>query len=278
MKKLYLSIIIFFLALTFGYSQIFNEAKTNLNGVMEPVGSWIDAGHNDNLDIILMGSNYIHNNQRIVSQLAKNSFNKEFVKVKNQFPPLTRGATATGDYDGDGDNDIIMSGISEANQLIIRLYRNDGPFHFTAIKDYFTPVSDGSIDWGDFDNDGDLDIIVAGKEFNGRLSTRIYRNDQGIFSEMDFGIPGIYDGSVDWGDYDKDGDMDILITGNNGGDPYTSIFKYENGRYVKLGLSLIPLWESEAKWGDLNNDGALDFFISGSDKNGYPVTYAYENK
>lgn len=278
MKKIYLSILIFFTAFTIGYSQIFNEAKTNLNGVMEPVGGWIDAGHNDVLDVLLMGNNYVNSNQRIVSQLAKNNLNKEFIKVSNNFPPLYRGASAVGDFDNDGDGDIIMTGISKANQLIIKLYRNDGSFHFTAIKDYFTPVSDGSIDWGDFDNDEDLDLIITGKEFNNKLSTRIYRNDKGIFSEMDFGIPGVYEGSVDWGDFDKDGDLDILITGNAGGEPYTAIFKYDNGRYVKLAQTMVQLWESEAKWGDLNNDGNLDFFISGADKNGYPVAYAYENK
>ncbi|NOY49253.1 MAG: VCBS repeat-containing protein [Chlorobi bacterium] len=278
MKRVNLFLIVFLAVSTISFSQVFNEAKSNLMGVMQPVGGWINAGHNDALDVLLMGDNYVHDNQKIVSQLAKNSLNREFVRVKNGFPPLHRGASATGDFDDDGDDDIIMTGLSRGNQVIIRLYRNDGPFHFTPIKDYFTPVTDGSIDWGDFDNDGDLDLIITGKEYNNKLSTKIYRNDKGIFSEMDFGIPGVYQGSVDWGDYDKDGDLDILITGNVGGKPYTAIYKYDNGRYAKLAQTMVQLWESEAKWGDLNNDGNLDFFISGADKNGNPVAYAYKNE
>jgi len=278
MKNIYYLLISFLLFQSVVYSQVFSEAKSNLVGVMQPVGTWIDAAHSDGLDVLLTGDYYLNDEHKIVSQLAKNKMNKEFVRVRSGFPSLYRGAAAKGDYDNDGDDDIIISGLTTNKQLIIRLYRNDGPFHFTAVKDYFTPVMDGSIDWGDFDNDDDLDIIITGKEFNNKLSTKIYRNDKGIFSEMDFGIPGVYDGSVDWGDFDADGDLDILITGNAGDMPYTAVYRYENGRYQKLAQSLVQLWESEAKWGDLNNDGNLDFFISGADNNGYPVTYAYKNE
>jgi len=278
MRKINLLLILFFLLASGLYSQVFNEAKNNINGVMQPVGDWIDAGHNGGLDVLLMGDYFQDENQKITAQLAKRGLNNDFTKVKNIFPPLYRGASAIGDYDNDGDDDIIISGISTNKQLIIRLYRNEGPYHFTAVKDYFTPVMDGSIAWGDFDNDEDLDIIVTGREYNNKLSTKIYRNDKGLFNEMDFGIPGVYEGSVDWGDYDKDGDLDVLITGNAGNKPYTAIFKYENGRYVKLAQTLAQLWESDAQWGDLNNDGNLDFFITGADKNGYPIAFAYKNE
>lgn len=278
MRRIYLLFFILIAFSNFAASQVFNKAKSNMIGVMQPIGTWIDAGHNDGLDVLLMGDYYSNDSQKIISQLAKNSLNKEFVRVKNSFPAIHRGDIAKGDYDNDGDDDFIVSGLTDNKQLIIRLYRNDGPFHFTPVKDYFTPVMDCSIDWGDFDNDDDLDLIITGKEFNNKVSTRIYRNDKGLFSEMDFGIPGVSEGSVDWGDFDKDGDLDILLTGNAGGMPYTAVFKYDNGRYAKLGQSIAQLWESEAKWGDLNNDGNLDFFISGADKNGNPVSYAYKNE
>lgn len=278
MRKINLLLIIFLVFSAITYSQVFNEVKSNLYGVMQPVGTWIDAGHNGGLDVVLMGDYYSNDNQKVISQLGKNTLNKEFTRVKNSFPGLHRGAAAKGDYDNDGDDDLILTGLSDGKQLIIRLYRNDGPFHYTPVKDYFTPVVDGSIDWGDFDNDEDLDIIITGKEFNNKMSTKIYRNDKGIFTEMDFGIQGVYDGAVDWADYDKDGDLDILITGNAGGRPFTGVYVYDNGRYVKLAQSMVQLWESDAKWGDLDNDGNLDFFISGSDKNGYPVTFAYKNE
>lgn len=278
MKKINFILFIFLVFSTTAFTQVFNEAKTNLIGVMQPVGLWINAGHNTGLDVILMGDYYLNDDHKIISQLAKNLLDREFVRVKNAFPPLHRGASAKGDYDNDGDDDIIISGFTSNKQLILKLYRNEGSYNFTVVKDYFTPVSEGSIDWGDFDNDEDLDIIITGKEFNNKLSTKIYRNDKGIFSEMDFGIPGVYGGSVDWGDFDNDGDLDILITGDAGETPYTAIYKYENGRYLKLAQSIVQLWESEAKWGDLDNDGNLDFFISGADKNGNPVTYAYKNE
>jgi len=70
---------------------------------------------------------------------------------------------------------------------------------FTPIKEIFTPLTDGSVEWGDYDNDGDLDILATGKQFNNNLSTSIYRNDNGIFAETSPGLPGVYNGNATWG-------------------------------------------------------------------------------
>ncbi|MCK5028984.1 MAG: choice-of-anchor D domain-containing protein, partial [Bacteroidales bacterium] len=64
---------------------------------------------------------------------------------------------------------------------------------------------------GDYDNDGDLDIILSG--YNGSPFTQIYRNDGTGFTALNLAYLENLAGSVSWGDYDNDGDLDILQTG-----------------------------------------------------------------
>ena len=63
-------------------------------------------------------------------------------------------------------------------------------------------MSYGSVAWGDYDSDGDLDILLAGDLEPGYVS-RLYRNDGGsVFTDTDAGLSGVFLGSVGWGDYD----------------------------------------------------------------------------
>ena len=68
--------------------------------------------------------------------------------------------------------------------------------------------------WGDYDNDGDLDYLLSGSTQNGVSSVTLGRNlGNGSFAFEASGLPAVHSGSVAWGDYDNDGDLDILLTG-----------------------------------------------------------------
>ncbi len=278
MRKAFVSSILILFAIVAAHAQVFEEIRTDLRGVMQPVSTWIDAAHNGKLDAVVNGDYYVGNNHHIISQLSKYKESERYITMKSIFPALYRGAVAVADYDGDGDDDIIMTGINTNNQLMIKLFRSNGPFNYTTINEMMTPVTDGSIEWGDYDNDEDLDLLITGREFNNKLSTRIYRNDGGFFSETEVGLPGVYNGVARWGDFDNDKDLDILITGDVGEKPFTAVYKNNNGSYEKLIQTFIPLRRSDAAWGDLDTDGDLDFIISGEDAEGYPICVAYNNE
>src|SRR6185503_12681952 len=83
---------------------------------------------------------------------------------------------------------------------------------FSDISAGLTGVYSSSVAWGDYDNDGDLDILLSGKSSTGYIS-RVYQNTSGTFSDTSAGLTGVDSSSVAWGDYDNDGDVDILLTG-----------------------------------------------------------------
>src|SRR5438445_59338 len=77
--------------------------------------------------------------------------------------------------------------------------------------------------WADFDNDGLLDVVIAG--FTNQVSypqlpppvaCQLWRSlGNGTFTNVQTSLPGVGYGSLAWGDYDNDGYADLLITGQS---------------------------------------------------------------
>ena len=111
-----------------------------------------------------------------------------------------------GDYDNDLDLDLLLTTIGGESTL---LFKNDGSglFSQTSAGDLTQDVrGTHASGWADFDNDGDLDVVVG----SGGIAS-LFSNDEGIFSRLDSEVL-TYAGasSLVWGDYDRDGDFDIL--------------------------------------------------------------------
>lgn len=87
---------------------------------------------------------------------------------------------------------------------------------FTEIAS-LTGVNWGDMTWGDYDGDGDYDVVVtgnAGTWTSSILFTKLYKNTDGVFTEdTNNSLMQLSDSSCDWGDYDNDGDIDLLMTG-----------------------------------------------------------------
>jgi uncharacterized repeat protein (TIGR01451 family) len=109
---------------------------------------------------------------------------------------------------------------------VAKLYRNDGGVFVESgpADDALPGVSTSSVAWGDYDNDGDLDILLTGA--TGSPVARVYRNEGGVFVAIDAAFTGVSYSSVAWGDYDNDGDLDILLTGATGS-PVTRLYRNE---------------------------------------------------
>ncbi len=122
--------------------------------------------------------------------------------------------TAFGDYDNDGDLDLY-GGQDGANKL----FRNNGNGTFSDVtsiaKVAGTSNDTKGVAWGDYDNDGDLDLYVAHDDGTNHLYEN---NSNGTFTDM-AATHGVADVSssngVAWEDYDNDGDLDLFVGNNN---------------------------------------------------------------
>jgi hypothetical protein len=165
--------------------------------------------------------------------------------------------TAWGDYDNDGDLDLIFTALNAP----IRLLRNDGSGSFAdATPSALAAIqSNSSVAWGDYDNDGDLDLALC--NVNGY--PRIFRNDgPTTFTNVTTSpLADVYavNGAV-WGDYDNDGDIDLFLPRSTG----MSLFR-NDGNAVFTDVSG-PFWSTgehtSAAWGDYDNDGDLDIYVA----------------
>ncbi len=146
---------------------------------------------------------------------------------------------------------------------------------FTAIDIGLPGISNGDAKWGDYDNDGDLDILLTGDTGSGYI-TEIYRNDPDTFTPINPAMPNVSRSSVDWGDYDNDGDLDILMTGDTGGVYICEIYRNDPGGFVAVNAGLTGVEKGCAVWGDYDNDGDLDILLTGDTGSGY-ITEIYDN-
>ena len=126
--------------------------------------------------------------------------------------PATFSASFWGDYDGDGYLDFILCGRDTSNQLFSSLFQNDGAGAITEIAAGLVPVELGATAWADYDNDGDLDLLITGRESGSQKNARIYRNDAGQFTDIAAPLAGVSRAAAAWGDYDRDGWMDVYIS------------------------------------------------------------------
>ena len=132
--------------------------------------------------------------------------------------------------------------------------------------------------WGDYDNDGWLDLVVANEpgplgmsEAERRRSparTTLYHNNHdGTFTDVTSKAGIDFDGwgmGVSWADYDNDGHIDLLITAyghnvlyhNNGDGTFTD-------RSAESGIGAPEGFWTAAAWGDYDKDGRLDVYITG---------------
>lgn len=207
-----------------------------------------------------------------------------FSEVNAGLSATTHAQSAWADFDNDQDLDLLLVNIAPlTNDGFIRRYRNDGNGVFVGedILGNFT-VEHGEVQWGDYDADGDLDILVGGrvKELNGtyQLALRIYRNDNETYTPIEV-IPcvpceGWFDlTAATWADYDTDGDMDILLAGNyNSGSQIEGrarVYDNLNGVFSDSGNELPAPRASGDRggtfsWFDLDGEGDLDYFIAGT--------------
>lgn len=111
-------------------------------------------------------------------------------------------------------------------------------------------------DFGDYDNDGDIDMAVAGYWDN----TRLYKNENGNLTNTPVWT-GMSGSDCKWGDVDNDGDLDLAIT--NFFFQYPRIYKNDNGNLIYYWSASDYNMSFSISWADIDNDGDFDLLAGG---------------
>jgi hypothetical protein len=123
---------------------------------------------------------------------------------------------AFGDYDNDGKVDLFVPSYSAGTRG--KLYRGlgNGSFVDVSLASGITDTSaQRSCCWGDYDNDGDLDLYIVTRA---GIGNRLYRNNgSGTFTLVDERCAAESSDALDacFADYDNDGDLDLAVSVNN---------------------------------------------------------------
>jgi hypothetical protein len=260
---------------------LFNDGNYHFSSVTlatDYVVSFTTAGDFDgdrDTDIILIDGNY---NYVTFENDGEGIFIRKMLGLKGE-TPYSPGNTVNGDFNGDGDLDFV----SVPSYYFIELFDNT-VFPFASdLSAGIKPLTSADADWGDFDGDGDLDLLTTGINEGGSPEAIIYQNQAGVLKASATTITPVWLGSCDWGDFDNDGDLDILMMGGTSMNiddrkPQTFVYRNENNEFVLIPESVSQLpkaWYGKARWADMNNDGLLDIVFNA---NGFSGIYKSDGK
>jgi hypothetical protein len=252
----------------------FSNLATGLENLAGENAELRDIDLDGDLDVMLSGS--IRNQDGSYSssvRLYKNIGNNQFTRLPLSFTSYASNGVL-GDFDNDGDLDVMTCGVS------IEIYPNNGNGSFSSPRSFGITFVAGDLRALDFNNDGHLDFMISGRGAGPtEYLTHIYRNNNNTsspFSKVE-GTPfdGMIRGDLDIRDYNADGFVDILHTGTidfSQNSFFTKLFTGNGQNFIKnSSVSLPSIGSGNAEWFDLENDGDLDIILTGEEVQGANV-------
>ncbi len=228
--------------------------------------NWLDYNRDGKLDV-MFGNNgmpprysYFFRNDNLLS----------FTNVALQIGINDSASTltiASADYDNDGDIDIFCGTQSYPTSLYTSvLFKNNGDGTFTEVtgaSGITTNFYTWGAEWGDYNNDGWMDLFLASTTGYYQL----YKNNgNGTFTDVSIqmGVNGTglcY--SCAWLDYDNDGDLDIYLA--RGQNIQDMMYRNDGTTFTEVAtqVGITDLYHSSCVTaGDYNNDGWVDVYLN----------------
>jgi hypothetical protein len=231
---------------------------------------WIDFDNDGDSDLA------VGNNRLELNYIYINNGDGTFT----QGPTLGRkrtNALAWGDVDNDGDIDCAVGNGLQGSADGNRLFVNNGDGTFTSQAEFGVGQS-ASMVWGDFDNDGDIDMAVGNGGFGYVEQNYLYINnlesaDTSFTERAEFGTGDT--SCLAWGDYDNDGDLDMAVANWNGGQNYLYV-NNGDGTFTQQ-AQFGQRDPNTMAWGDYDNDGDLDLAVGNGDFGSADTNFVYIN-
>lgn len=258
------------------FTEKLNHGFRNVgNGDLE----WEDYNNDGNLDLIISGIDNTDGGWgTAVTRVYKNLGNGDFQELVGNFLNVFQGSVAWIDFNNDNKTDFIVSGRTDPLETTnsVALYQNIDDDNFVSISVPFETLSQSDFEIADFDNDGDMDVVMAG--YTGSTgTTKVYKNNgNGTFS-LHQQLTAAIRASLDWGDYNNDGFYDLVVSGFSGTSQTLKVYNNLSGILTEVSTAIFVGGEQgSTNWLDYNNDGNLDI-ISSIIGDGVWATRIYRN-
>ncbi len=266
------------------YVDFYNERNIPMMLSKEGPKAAVADVNGDGMDDVYIGGANNKGGQLYI-QTAAGKFVKRNEKVFKEYAGLEDVACLFFDCDGDGDKDLFVGAggnnkIPNSFALQHRLYKNDGKGNFVADTTAFPANSSnvGPVDACDYDNDGDLDLFVGGRNasylYGVAPASYIYvNNGKGQFSDMaatknkDIAHIGMVTGAI-WADIAGDKQKELVITGEWMA-PKIFSFNGDHFQENRTNLDSLSGWWQTVTVADLDGDGRNDLLFGNTGENGY---------
>ncbi len=254
----------------------FTLITTGLPAITASSAAWGDYDNDGRPDILLTG----FTGGSIVSQVWRNTGNGSFTNINAGLPGVDYGSVAWGDYDNDGRLDILLTGLNGIADQIAQVWRNNGEGRSPTINAGLPGVCYSSVAWGDYDNDGRLDILLTGGGHWREHCPGVAQHGQWLSPISTPGCREFTIGSVAWGDYDNDGRLDILLSGDHQWHPLPRCGGTMGTIRSPTSTPGCRECYGSAAWGDYDNDGRVDILLAGAtgvSPNYNPIAQVWRN-
>jgi hypothetical protein len=154
----------------------FSPANAGLKGVSLSSTSIADVNGDGHPDLLVAG----FDGEEPTTTLYLGDGNGNFSPADTELPDLWFVSTAIADIDGDGNQDLLLSGEDENENPTTMLYLGDGNANFSPADVELEDLHDGSISVADVDGDEDLDVLVTGRSEEAPAGTSILYENLGL--------------------------------------------------------------------------------------------------
>jgi len=246
--------------------QLTNQSKFQFTPSNIPIPSlkitqqaWADFDLDGKMDWIVGGTNFLK-----IFQSTTNGF-----VLKLDSTGLNVASIVTGDFTKDGKTDLFVSG-SKAGMPFMSLLKNKNKFLFQTIP--ILRGLHGAMEKGDFNHDGNFDIVGSGLNVQSRNLINYYAFKDDKFTVVD-SLKDYQQGQLSIADVNSDGSAELSYFG-----------KFSNGKKINIVRDTLKVISDldttqlvQQKWGDFDRDGDLDL-LRVRDSSNYQIFEVLENK